>query len=352
MFLPFIKVKSLVLPTLHFSRIIASAFSHCEIFVQFLRDWASFSLVEPNAQKQILSANLRNGTALIEKGILLNLFLAIIKLLGGIFGHTYALLADAAESFMDILSSSLVWIGFRIAARPPDHDHPFGHGKAEALAALFISLFILGTAGFIAYHAIISLNSGSALSPEWWTLPLLTLVIVLKIYFARRISRAGKNANSNALSAEGWHHLSDAITTAAAFIGVLLAIIGGPAWKHADAWAALIACVFIAANGIRILYKTIGDIMDAAVPTSYQEQVRKLALTIDGVLGIDKCRIRKSGFFHLVDIQVIVNEKLTVRQGHEIAHLVKDRLLASPLNTNDVSVHIEPPGGCLSCRNN
>lgn len=279
---------------------------------------------------------------LVLRGIALNAVLAVVKFAGGIFGHTYALVADGAESTLDILSSLLVWAGFRVAARPPDADHPYGHGKAEPLTALGVAVFVFAMAGWVAWHAvheIITPHEG----PKWWTLPLLAGVVVIKIWFSRRIGEAGEETGSTALGIEAMHHWSDAVTSAAAFVGIAIALAGGKGWEAADDWAALFGCVVIAFNGVGMFGKALGDVMDTAVPEDFENEVRALALAVPGVEALDKVRVRKSGLSHLVDIQVRVNGELTVRAGHDIAHAVKDALIASaPHGISDVSVHIEP----------
>jgi cation diffusion facilitator family transporter len=283
-----------------------------------------------------------DSAQLVLRGIGLNALLAVVKLAGGIFGHTYALIADAAESMLDILSSSLVWGGFRVAAQPPDANHPYGHGKAEPLAGLAVAMIIFAMAGWVALHAlheIVTPHQG----PAWWTLLVLAGVIVAKTWFSRRMGLAGERVGSTALGIEALHHWSDAMTSAAAFIGICIALWGGKGWETADDWGALFACVIIAFNGFGMFTKALGDVMDTAVPKNFEDEVRAIALAVPGVQALDKVRARKSGLSHLVDIQVRVDGRLTVREGHDLAHAVKDALLASaPHAITDVSVHIEP----------
>lgn len=279
---------------------------------------------------------------LVLRGIALNAVLAAVKIAGGIFGHTYALIADGAESLIDIFSSLVVWMGFRVAAEPPDAEHPFGHGKAESLAALTVAAFIFGVAGWIgwrAIHEIITPHRG----PHWATLPLLVGVVAVKLWFSRRVNTAGQKIGSTALSIEAWHHYSDALTSGAAFVGIAVALIGGEGWEAADDWAALLACAVIAFNGAGMLNKALAEAMDTAVSATFENEIRAVARVVPGVLALDKCRVRKSGLSHLVDIQVRVDGDLTVRAGHDIAHAVKDALLASTQHAiSDVTVHVEP----------
>lgn len=283
-----------------------------------------------------------HSAKLVLRGIALNFVLALVKFAGGIFGHTYALIADGAESLLDILSSSLVWAGFRVAARPPDADHPYGHGKAEPLAGLAVAVFIFAMAGWIAVHAVHEIITPHE-SPAWWTLLVLAAVIATKVWFSRRMGLAGEEAGSTTLGVEALHHWSDAMTSAAAFVGICIALWGGKGWETADDWAALFACVIIAFNGVGMVMKSLGDVMDAAAPGSFENEVRALALAVPGVITLDKVRMRKSGLSYLVDIQVRVDGDLTVRAGHEIAHAVKDALIGSTRHRiSDVTVHVEP----------
>ena len=284
----------------------------------------------------------RESARIVLRGIALNAVLAAAKFAGGIFGHTYALIADGAESLLDILTSLLVWAGFQVAAQPPDADHPYGHGKAEALAALAVAVVIFVMAGWIGWHAIHEIITPHQ-GPAWWTLLLLAVVIVTKALFSRRVGAVGEEMGSTALSVEALHHWSDAMTSAAAFVGIAIALIGGPGWETADDWAALFACVIIAFNGIGMITKALGDVMDTAAPAKFEQEIRTLALQVPGVRALDKVRVRKSGLSHLVDIHVRVEGSLTVREGHDIAHAVKNALIASAAHAiSDVSVHIEP----------
>lgn len=284
----------------------------------------------------------QESARLVLRGIALNGVLAVAKFTGGILGNTYALVADGAESLLDILSSLLVWAGFKVAAQPPDADHPYGHGKAEAVAALLVALFIFLMAGWVGWHSIHEIITPHR-GPAWWTLLLLAAVIVTKALYSRRMGEVGERLGSTALGVEAMHHWSDALTSAAAFIGIAIALAGGPGWETADDWAALFACVIIAFNGVNMLTKALGDVMDSAVPEKFEAEIRAIALAVPGVGALDKVRMRKSGLSHLVDIQVCVDGALTVREGHDIAHAVKDALVASvPHAISDVTVHVEP----------
>jgi len=283
----------------------------------------------------------RKGESLIVRGMALNAVLGAIKIAGGMLGHAYALVADGVESLSDIAIAVLVWAGVRWAARPPDDDHPYGHGKAEAVAGLLTALVVLGAGIGIGLHAVTEIRDPQRL-PHWWTLLILAGVVAAKVVFSRRLGEVGRDTESTALGAEAWHHFSDALTSAAAFIGISIAVLGGAAYAAADGWAALAASGVIAFNGINIFRRALNEVMDIAVPAEMENDVRTIAAHVPGVASLHKCRVRKSGLSYLVDIQIRVAGDLTVRQGHDIAHLVKDTLLASRLRVSDVTVHVEP----------
>lgn len=281
------------------------------------------------------------GAGLVARGIVLNALMAAVKIAGGVWGNTYALIADGVESLLDIFSSALVWAGLRVAARPPDDNHPYGHGKAEPLAGLAVASLVFLAAGWIGWHAvkeIITPHHG----PHWGTLPLLAVIVAVKLAFSRKLVRAGREAGSTSLGIEAWHHYADALTSGAAFIGISIAVAGGKGYESADDWAALVACVVVAWNGVSLARRALDDVMDVAVPREFENQIRETATTVPGVRGIDKCRVRKSGLSYLVDIHVEVDGSLSVREGHDIAHAVKHTLLSSPHGVSDVLVHIEP----------
>jgi cation diffusion facilitator family transporter len=293
---------------------------------------------DPQADAQRRAAT---GARLVLRGIVLNAGLAAVKIAGGVLGHAYALVADGMESALDIISSATVWAGLNFSVRPPDANHPYGHGKAEPLAALAVALGTFVAAvwiGWYAVNAIITPHRG----PHWATLPLLAGVVAVKIWLSRRMARVGASAGSTAMGAEAWHQGADALTSAAAFTGIAIAVIGGKGYEAADGWAALLASVVIVFTGVRVFQRAFDEAMDVAVPAALQGEIRAVALQVAGVHGLDKCRVRRSGLSLLVDIQIKVDAGLTVRRGHEIAHDVKNALLNAPFAINDVSVHVEP----------
>ena len=287
-------------------------------------------------------ATLESGLRLSLLSMAVNVVLAAVKIATGILGQSQALLADGIESTADVFSSLVVWAGLRFAVKPADSDHPFGHGKAEPIASLIVSLLLLGAAVFIAVQSLREILAPHPFPPAWYTLPVLLAVVAIKETLFRLALRASHSLASTALRSDAWHHRSDALTSAAAFVGIAVALLGGRGYESADDWAALIACGIIVWNGQRLLRVALDEVMDASVAPEVVGQVRALASGVDGVVAVEKCRIRKTGLYLALDIHVVVDGELTVRHGHDIAHQVKDRLLASPHRINDVTVHIEP----------
>lgn len=274
-------------------------------------------------------------------GIGVSLVLIFVKGLAGYFGHSYALIADATESGADILSSGLLYIGLRVALKKPDKEHPYGHGKAEPLAAIAVSLFLFGAAVWIAWNAIGFIRTSHEL-PKAFTLWVLLLVIGVKEVLFRYVLSIGKKINSQAVKADAQHHRSDSITSIAAFIGISIALIGGKGYEGADDWAALLASVLIFYNAIVILRPALNEIMDAAPSDEIVQKVRNVASAVPQVRAIEKCYVRKMGFDYFVDIHIEVEGYLSVTEGHTISHKVKDAILNSSLRVLNVLVHVEP----------
>lgn len=274
-------------------------------------------------------------------GMAINIVLAIVKIVTGVVGNSYALIADGIESTADIVSSLVVWTGLKISALPADEDHPYGHGKAESIAAIIVAVALLAAAVFIAVQSIREIVTPHH-APAWFTLLVLALVIGTKETLYRFVFKVGTELASTAVKGEAWHHRSDAITSTAAFVGIAIALVGGRGYESADDWAALLACTVIAFNGSRLFRAALDEIMDAAAAPEVQAEVRKGAECVAGVIRVDECRIRKSGLGMFVDMQLRVDGNLTVFRGNDIAEEVAARLKASPLGIAGVMVHVEP----------
>jgi len=286
-------------------------------------------------------SRLRRSLRATFTGMATNLLLAAIKLAAGIFGHSHALVADAVESFADVFSSLIVWRGLVVAAQPADRDHPYGHGKAEPLSAAFVSVLLLGAAGWIAVKSVDEISNPHQ-SPAPFTLIVLVAVVLTKELLFRHIIRIGNAVESSAVTADAWHHRSDAITSVAAGIGITVALIGGQRYASADDWAALAAASVIAWNGARLLRLAADELMDKSPDESLVQRVRAAALDIAGADDVEKCFVRKMGYHYFVDLHVEVDPEISVRRSHEIAHEVKDHIRRQFSNVRDVLVHIEP----------
>jgi len=270
-----------------------------------------------------------------------NICLAIIKGIAGFFGNSYALIADAIESTTDIFASCLVLFGQKYANRPADKNHPYGHGRVEPLITFLVVGFLITSATIIAYESIKNIGRPHGL-PKTWTLFVLFPLIVWKEISYRLVMNRAKETNSSSLKADAWHHRSDAITSVAAFIGISIALFFGKGYETADDWAALFASGFILYNSYLIFRPALGEIMDEHLYDDLVEDIRKVALTVDGIVDTEKCFIRKAGMKYHIDLHAIVDADISVKQGHEIAHNLKDTLRNEIPQLGHVLIHIEP----------
>ncbi len=287
------------------------------------------------------SARLQRSLRATFLGLAANVALTVAKFLAGILGHSQALIADAVESLADIFSSIIVWRGLVVAETPPDEDHPYGHGKAEPLAAAIVSAMLLLAAGLIAYHSLTGILA-PRVAPSPWTLIILIVVIGVKEMLFRFVLRESETVSSSAVETDAWHHRSDAITSAAAFIGISIALVGGKGYESADNWAALVAACVIAWNGWRLLRPAFNELMDRSPDLELIEKIRSVAGTIPGVDGVEKCFVRKMGYQFFVDMHVEVDPQMTVENSHRIGHEVKNKVRAEIPSVRDVLIHIEP----------
>lgn len=274
-------------------------------------------------------------------GAAVNVTLALAKGLAGYFGSSYALIADAVESALDVFGSIAVYAGLRIAIRPPDANHPYGHGKAEPIAATVVSLVLFVAAALIAVKSIHEIVTPQH-APAPWTLVVLAGVVLVKEFLFRYIIHVGERIQSTAVRADAWHHRSDAITSGVAFAGISIALAGGPGYESADDWAALVASAIIVVNAYILLRPAIAELTDAAPDCGVEAEVRNSALLVPGVSALEKCFIRKMGLEFYVDLHVMVDGGIPVREGHSIAHQVRDAIRTAVPRVAQVLVHIEP----------
>jgi len=270
-----------------------------------------------------------------------NALLAIIKGLAGFFGNSYALTADAIESTTDIFSSFLVLFGIKYSNKPADDNHPYGHGRAEPLITFLVVGFLITSATIIAHESISNIGTPHEL-PKSWTLFVLAAIILWKEYSFRLVMKRSIESNSSSLKADAWHHRSDAITSVAAFIGITIALILGKGYESADDWAALFAAGFIFYNCYKIFRPALGEIMDEHLNEDLIIEIRTIAHRVDGIVNTEKCFIRKAGMKYHVDLHAIVNSNISVKEGHEISHVLKDTLRAEIPQLGNVLIHIEP----------
>lgn len=270
-----------------------------------------------------------------------NAFLFLVKLFIGVLGHSYALIADAIESASDICSSVLVLFGLKYAAKPADDDHPYGHGRAEPLLTFVVVGFLVASSVLIFYLNFRQLHETREM-PASYTLYILGGIILTKEFFYRLMLYQSKQTKSTLLEADAWHHRSDAITSLTAFVGISIALFMGTGYEHADNYAALIAAVVILYNAYRIFRPALGEIMDEHVHDDLVDEIRRVSTQVKGVLDTEKCLVRKTGLRYHVDLHITVFGGLTVKEGHDISHDLKDTLLREIPQIMDVLVHVEP----------
>ena len=292
-------------------------------------------------QWSVKQSRLQRSVSTTLLGLVINQILACVKLAAGVLGHSYALIADAIESFADIAGSIIVWRGVAVANRPPDTDHPYGHGRAETLAAAAVAVMLMGAALLIAVESVKEIRIPHHM-PVPYTLFVLLSVVLIKEGLFRFVGRVGGEIESAAVTADAWHHRSDAITSAAAALGISIALVGGEAYKSADDWAAIFAGGIIAWNGFRLLRPAVQELMDAAPGSDVVNHATAIALGVEGVRGVEKCLARKMGYDYVMDMHVEVDGTLQVTAAHELAHVVKNDIQSRLPRIKEITIHIEP----------
>ena len=287
------------------------------------------------------ASNMQSGARIALIGMLVNVVLAAAKIAAGLFGNSYVLIADGIESTLDIGGSAVIWSGLKFASRPPDATHPYGHGKAEPMAAAAVAVGVLLASLGLAVQSVREILTPHH-APASFTLAVLVVVVIVKELLYRSVIRLGKNVESTAVKTDAWHHRADAMTSTAAFIGISIALIGGAGWESADDWAALFACAIIGANGCRLLFPALHEMLDTAPRGEIVPRIQEAARAVLGVANVEKCLVRKMGLSFYVDLHVGVNGEISVRDGHRIAHEVKAAIKSADSRIADVLVHIEP----------
>ena len=274
-------------------------------------------------------------------GIVVNSGLALTKCTAGFFGNSFALVADGLESLTDVLSGVVVYTGLKIAVKPPDANHPYGHGKAEPIAAAIVSLALMAAACGIIYQGIREVILPHP-TPAPYTLVVLAGVLIIKELLFRHVAAVGHSIGSLAVKSDAWHHRSDALTSAFAFIGISIAILGGPGWQAADGWAAICAALVILYSAWKQMHPAVLELGDVAPDAAMEARVRTIAERVPGIFGLDKCFVRKMGFNFYVDLHIVVKGEMTVREGHLLSHKVEDEVLKALPQIKEVLVHVEP----------
>jgi cation diffusion facilitator family transporter len=281
------------------------------------------------------------GIRTAQTGLLVNAVLAVSKVVSGVIGNSYALIADGIESTADLLSSTIVWSGLQIASRDPDPDYPFGYGKAESLAAATVSLMLIGAAIAISILAVREIVTPHH-APAPFTLVVLVVVVLVKEILYRRVHAVSHAVDSDALRADAWHHRSDAITSLAAFIGISIAIVGGEGWEPADDWAALVAAAVILWNGQRLLRPAIAGLMDRSAAPTLLSRVHDIAASVPHVRAVEKVIVRRAGPSYFADLHVEADPDMPLRDAHAVSHAVKAAIMDQLPNVRNVLVHMEP----------
>jgi len=292
----------------------------------------------------VTEPRVRRGIRSAQVGVVINAVLAIVKVVTGIVGHSQALIADGIESSADVCSSLVVWSGLRISARSADEDYPFGYGKAEALAALVVGLLLFIAAMAIAVESVHQIVTPH-LTPRPFTLVVLVAVVLIKEVLFRRVVRIGADVGSTAVQADAWHHRSDAITSAAAFIGISVALIGGPGWEAADDWAALLASGIIVYNAVGVLRPATHDLMDRAPGEEMVSRVAAAATAVPGVSAIEKLKVRKAGLGYYVDLHVQADPAMPLHAAHVLSGMVKSAIRQAVPEVAGALIHMEPYEG-------
>ncbi len=285
--------------------------------------------------------DIARGIRFAQLGLLINAALAVFKLVAGVVGNSYALIADGVESTGDILSSVIVWSGLRIASREADDVYPFGYGKAESLAAATVSLMMFGAAAGIAIEAVREIITPQH-APAPFTLVVLVGVVVVKEVLYRRVAAVGRDVGSAAITADAWHHRSDALTSAAAFIGISIALWKGPGWESADDWAALAASAVIGWSATRLIRPAVQALMDRTAEPELLERITRISRGVDDVQAIEKLKVRRAGPGYFVDLHVQAAPEMSLHDAHIVSGKVKRAIMGEIPAVQGVLIHMEP----------
>lgn len=274
-------------------------------------------------------------------GLAVNLLLGVVKLVGGILGHSFALIADAVNSIGDVVTTLVVLFALRVAQRPPDAEHPYGHSRAEGIAASNVAILMIVSALLVGWEAIQRLSNVN-LAPPVWTLWIAGANVIIKEGLYRYKFKIGRRLGSASIIANAWDHRSDALSALAVLIGLATVRIGGARFMWADEAASLVVVAAIVWTGVQLFRSSASELMDVQADSKYVNRIRATALLVKGVEDVETLWVRKSGLEYFADIHIQVDPSLTVAEGHRIGHRVKDHLLEEYVSLRDVLVHLEP----------
>lgn len=274
-------------------------------------------------------------------GLTANLILGIVKLIGGIIGNSFALIADAVNSIGDVMSTVVVLIALHYAQQPPDTEHPYGHTRAEGIAASNVAIVVIISALFVGWEAIQRITIEHGIPPVW-TLWIAGTNVILKESLYHYNVHIGNRTGSTVIIANAWDHRSDALSSLAVLLGLAIIRFGGLRFFWADEVASLVVVIAIIWSGIKLFRSSASELMDLQADPEFVDQIRSAALSVEGVENVETLWVRKSGLEYFADIHIEVDQNLTVAEGHRIGHQVKDHLLSEFTRLRDVLVHLEP----------
>ncbi len=275
-------------------------------------------------------------------GLIINILLCALKFTAGIMGHSQALVADAIHSLSDTISDLAIIIGSFYWAKPADADHPYGHRRIETLVTMFVGVMLLMAGLGIVRQAFISMQNGEDCRPQAVAAWTAFISIVVKEALYRWTFREGKKINSPSVQANAWHHRSDAFSS----IPALLAIVGSmlmPGWQWLDGAGAVVVSIFILQAAYSILQPGFRELLDGSADPEVCNEIKSMAEDVRGVLQVHRLRVRISGARLYVDLHLVVDGDITVRQGHDLAGMVQQKIMdTGGLEVVDVIIHVEP----------
>lgn len=266
--------------------------------------------------------------------------LAAAKLIIGYQAHSAAVVSDGLEASGDVVSSAFVYAGLWLASKPPDDEHPYGHGRYETLASLAVGGMLLLTGAAILWKGLTSAHAEEP--PQGFAIYPLLAAIVVKLGLAWAKFRVGTRIESSGLQADAWHDLTDLLSTSVALIAVLLAVWDPARFHAADQVGAIAIGVLILVLSARVVQRTVDSLLDTMPEKGRLSQIRDVALSVAGTLGIEKCLARRTGLRYHVDLHLEVDPDMTVRESHDIARQVKFSIKETLPWVADVLVHVEP----------